>query len=279
MVPIVAFIGAKGGTLKSACTLSVGTEIARRGYRVALVDCDPQATTTRALPERNADGAEAPITTVPDPLTAPPVQIELDQVAAGGGTLTVYRSGASFWSAQREAVTAHVRRAMQGADLVLVDTVPVLGDISLAVAASADLVVVPTAPTADDLDAVDYVIAAIHESVDRAKPVRIVLTKAISGRRNTREALELLRGKYPDFVYPTVIPHRTTGETANMYLRPAVLYDEVVGDGTLAKAYQALADHIASDVQLGAAPQSSVPDSAARSTRQRGKTRTARKAS
>lgn len=252
MAPIVAFIGAKGGTLKSACTLSVGTELARRGYSVALVDCDPQATTTRALPERQTDGSENPLTTVAEPLTAAPVTIEFDAVRAGGGTIRLYRSGAPFWRAPRDAVARHVRRATGDVDLVLVDTVPVLGDISMAVADAADLVVIPTAPTADDLDAVDHVVAAIHESVDAEKRIRIVLTKAISGRRNTRDALQLLRDKYPDLVYPTVIPHRTTGETANMYLRPAVLYDAVVGDGTLAAAYQSLADHIARDVALPA---------------------------
>jgi chromosome partitioning protein len=250
MPPTVAFIGAKGGTLKSACTLSVGADLGRRGLRVALVDCDPQATTTRALPELQADGSEAPLAAVGDPLTAAPVEAALEPVRAAGGALLVYRSGAPFWKARREAVVRHVRRAAEGVDLVLVDTVPVLGDISLAVAAAADLVVIPTAPTADDLDAVDHVIAAIQESVDRAKPIRIVLTKAMAGRRNTRDAVQLLQEKYPDLLYPVVIPHRTTGETANMYLRPAVLYDAVVGDGTLTAAYVALADRIAADVGL-----------------------------
>jgi cellulose biosynthesis protein BcsQ len=172
-----------------------------------------------------------------------------------------------------------VRRAAEQADLVLVDTVPVLGDISLAAAEAADLIVIPTAPTADDLDAVDHVIAAIQESVDRGKPIRIVLTKAMSGRRNTREALQLLRDKYPDLVYPVVIPHRTTGETANMYLRPAVLYDAVVGDGSLAAAYQALADHIARDVALDSAPTERAPAAAGDAPRPRIKGRAARRAS
>ena len=160
-----------------------------------------------------------------------------------------------------------------------------MGDISLAVAEAADLVVVPTAPTADDLDAVDHVVAAIQESVDRNKVIRIVLTKAISGRRNTREALQLLRDRYADLVYPTVIPHRTTGETANMYLRPAVLYDAVVGDGTLAAAYRALTDHIAHDLGFDAAaaaapcqPAAAKP-AAAKSAKGAAPRRAARKAS
>lgn len=277
MTPIVAFIGAKGGTLKSACTLSVGTELARRGHRVALVDCDPQATTTRALPTRQTDGSEAPLTTVPDPLVAESMCVELEQVTAGGGSLSVFRSGAPFWKAQRAAVTTHIRRGTTDVDLVLVDTVPVLGDIALAAAEAADLVVIPTAPTADDLDAVDHVVAAIQESVDRHKRIRIVLTKAISGRRNTREALQLLRDKYAELVYPVVIPHRTTGETANMYLRPAVLYDAIVGDGTLTAAYQALADHIARDVALGTVAHPNAPTDTRSTPRPRVKGRAARR--
>lgn len=250
MAAVVAFIGAKGGTLKSACTLSVGTELARRGFRVALVDGDPQGTTTRALPTTAADGTETPVATVPDPLTAEPVEAALDAVRVGGGALWLYRSGASLWNASHDAVVAHVRRARAGVDVVVVDTVPVLGAIALAVATAADLVIIPTAPTADDLDAVEHVIAAVHESVDRAKAIRLVITKTIAGRRNTRDALDLLRERHPALLYPTVIPHRTTGETANMYLRPAVLYDAIVGDGTLAAAYVALTDHIAADLDL-----------------------------
>ena len=250
MTPTVAFIGAKGGTLKSACTLSVGTDLARRGLRVALVDCDPQATTTRALPDLTADGTEVPIRTVANPLEAEPVEAALEHVRASGGALYVYRSGALLWKARRDEIAAHIRRAKAIADVVLVDTVPVLGDIALAAAAAADLVVVPTAPTADDLDAVDHVVAAVQESVDRRKPIRILLTKVIAGRRNTRDAIDLLTEKYGDRLYPTVIPHRTTGETANMYLRPAVLYDAIVGDGSLAAAYRALATHLARDLGL-----------------------------
>ena len=259
MASTVAFIGAKGGTLKSACTLSVGTELARRGFRVALVDCDPQATTTRALPDVAPDGSETPFTTVADPLHAPPVRATLDALQTTGGTLLVYRSGASLWNAKHDTVVAHIRRAAADVDVVLVDTVPVLGDIALAVATAADLVIIPTAPTADDLDAVEHVIAAVHESVDRAKPIRLVVTKAMAGRRNTRDALDLLRARHPQLLYPTVIPHRTTGETANMYLRPAVLYDALVGDGSLAAAYIALTDHIATDLALHAPPRPAAP--------------------
>lgn len=250
MAPTVAFIGAKGGTLKSACTLSVGAELGRRGLRVALVDCDPQATTTRALPDVGSDGTEVPLRTVASPLEAPPVQVALDEVGAHGGALFVFRSGALLWKARRDEIVRHIQRAQRIADVVLVDTVPVLGDISLAAAAAADLVVIPTAPTADDLDAVDHVVAAIQESVGRAKPIRVLLTKVIAGRRNTRDAIQLLGERYPNALYPIAIPHRTTGETANMYLRPAVLYDAAVGDGSLAAAYRELATHVARDLGL-----------------------------
>lgn len=250
MTPTVAFVGAKGGTLKSACTLSIGTEFARHGLHVALVDCDPQATTTRALPDTDEEGAEVPIRTVSDPLHAEPIEAALEHVRASGGMLSVFRSGPLLWKVGRDDIVRHIERAKAMADVVVVDTVPVLGDIALAAAAAADLVVIPTAATADDLDAVDYVVAAIQESVDPAKCIRILITKTISGRRNTRDAIQLLHEKYGDALYSTVIPNRTTGETANMYLRPAVIYDAVMGDGSLTAAYRALALQVAKDLGL-----------------------------
>jgi cellulose biosynthesis protein BcsQ len=252
MTRTIAFVGAKGGTLKSGCTLSIGTEFGRRGLRVAIVDGDPQSTTTRALPHRLADGTEAPIKTVANPLQEPPVEADLEHVQAAGGALYVFRSGALLWKARRDQIVLHIQRAKAIADVVLVDTVPVLGDISLGAAAAADLVIVPTAPTADDLDAVDHVVAALQEAVSPPK-IRLVLTKVIAGRRNARDARDLLDERYPGWLYNTVIPHRTTGETANSYLRPAVLYDALAGDGTLSRAYKALATEIATDLGLPAA--------------------------
>jgi cellulose biosynthesis protein BcsQ len=191
-----------------------------------------------------------PVRIVPDPLTAAPVIVHFEQVRAGGGTLAVLRAGPLLWKARRDEVVRHLERARIDADVVLVDTVPVLGDITLAAAAAADLVIIPTAPTADDLDAVDHVVAAIQESIDPDKAFRVVLTKAIAGRRNTRDAVQLLTERYGSRLYPTIIPHRTSGETANMYLRPAVLYDEVMGDGSLAAAYRKLTELVMQDLNF-----------------------------
>lgn len=259
MAHIVAFIGAKGGTLKSACTLSLATELGRRGLRVAIVDNDPQGTTTRALPyvgpdgevARDEDGRELPCEDVPNPLDAPPVEVALEHVRGAGGRVLLYRGGALLWKATPEMIANHIQRARAGVDVVLVDTVPVLGEITLTSAAVAERVVVPTSPTADDLDALARVVTAVRTAVDPRKPIRVVLTKAFLNRVNTREALALLEERYT--LYPTIIPHRTTGEQANGYLRPAVLYDAIVGDGSLAAAYRALADDLCRDLGIGAA--------------------------
>lgn len=249
MAYTIAFIGAKGGTLKSACTLSLGTEMARRGLHVGLVDCDPQGTTTRALPASDGPDQRA-WAPVADPLTANSVPVRFDQLDFGGGSLSLFRSGPGLAGASHEAVLQHMRRARRGMDIVLLDTVPVLGDIASAAADAADLIIIPTAPTADDLDALPRVITYVRARCGDRKPLRVVLTKTNMQRRNTRDAIEMLSTPAAGFarLYHTSIPDRTTGESANGYLRPAVLYDRIVGDGSLSNAYRELTTEILTDI-------------------------------
>ena len=49
----IAFINQKGGTGKTTTTLSVGAALSRQGYKVLLIDIDPQGnlTTSAGLKE------------------------------------------------------------------------------------------------------------------------------------------------------------------------------------------------------------------------------------
>jgi len=50
----IAFVNKKGGVGKSSCVMHLGVELARRGYRVLLVDVDSQASLSQGLLGRDA---------------------------------------------------------------------------------------------------------------------------------------------------------------------------------------------------------------------------------
>ncbi|HEX2147677.1 MAG TPA: ParA family protein, partial [Pseudorhizobium sp.] len=41
-MPVISFANAKGGAGKTTAALLLATELAHQGYRVAIIDCDPQ---------------------------------------------------------------------------------------------------------------------------------------------------------------------------------------------------------------------------------------------
>ncbi|HEU4451911.1 MAG TPA: AAA family ATPase, partial [Longimicrobium sp.] len=104
---ILSFIGAKGGTLKTASVAAVAHVIAKAGLRVAMVDGDPQADLT----------SRSGFSRVADPLAADPVRVQYE----GEPPLDLWllRSGRSLEGADLDAVRRHLLRAA-GLDVDLV---------------------------------------------------------------------------------------------------------------------------------------------------------------
>lgn len=247
----VAFVGSKGGTLKTGCALSVSALLAAAGLRVVLVDCDPQASSTEALPEAAASrgsGAVAAWRAVRRPLTAPLVPVPLAAVAAGGGALWLARSG-PLATARAEAIADHVRRAHAGVDVVVVDTLPVMGDVVTGVVQAADVVVVPTEATFDAAGALARTMLHVETAAPRALR-RVVLTRMPrpgAGGRFVGDVRAMMATTWAGHLYPVEIPAAVVGAEANASRTPAALYRP---RHALAAAYRALALAISDDLDV-----------------------------
>ena len=255
---VITFCGSKGGTLKSASVLSVAADAARRGLRVAIVDCDPQGSATMALPDSSAlvdpeTGMQeiAPVDLVTDPLTEPPVPILFDELAPAGGGLLLYRGGDALDGASPQQLRDHVRRASRGVHLVLVDTQP-RARACFGPMAAANLIVVPTDPTSDAMRNIAQYVAA-RDAVAPKTPLRIVLTKVVANERTTKQAPAIIEENYPGALLPTQIPNSARGKEANQYLTPTVLYATRPEDRPIRHAYMSLTTELLSLVGLGPA--------------------------
>jgi chromosome partitioning protein len=248
MAKTVTFVGTKGGTMKTACSLSVATVLALQGKRVALVDCDPQGSSTRssATMEDNGEGGSRPVRTgrVSDALSAPPHIVPLAPIEAAGGELLLYRASMSLASATTEEIKKHVDRAKLGVDYVVVDTMPVMGAPTFGTIMAADLVVVPTDTSHDSREQLPDTL----EVVRQVRPdvlVRVVLTKADGRERITREAISELQTDFADEVYSVSIPVSAAAKNAGAEFAPSVL---VCAGEKVADAYYALGALIARDL-------------------------------
>lgn len=244
----VTFVGTKGGTMKTACSLSIATVLALKGKRVALVDCDPQGSSTRSsamLAENGEGGWDVTRTIrVSDALTAEPHRVPLAPVEAAGGELLLYRASMSLAHATTDQIRSHVTRAKTGVDYVVVDTMPVMGAATFGTIMAADLVVIPTDTSHDSREQLPDTLEVVRQ-VRPGVPVRIVLTKADGRERLTREAITELQTEFADEAYDVSIPVSAAAKEAGAHLMPAVL---LCAGEKVADAFHALGGLIAKDL-------------------------------
>jgi chromosome partitioning protein len=211
MSQTLSFIGAKGGTLKTASAAAVAHVLAKAGIRIVMVDLDPQGDlTTRSNFGR-----------VADPLTAEPVAVRYE----GEPELPLWllRGGRSIEAADSDAIRRHLRRAEAlDPDLVVVDTPPALGPATRAAAAAAAFVVVPSEPGKESLLRAHDVISIATEG-GRAPVIRILLTKANVQTNLFRWMVENVDELYPNMRSRYVIPHEVAAAESAVFDRPVTV--------------------------------------------------------
>lgn len=211
MAKTVAFIGAKGGTLKTASTAAVAHVLAKTGLRVVMVDLDPQGDLT----------TRSNFTRVADPLSAAPVQVHYE--GEPEMPLWLLRGGRSMEAADMEGVRHHLSRAGDlDPDLIVIDTPPALGPATRATAAAADYVIIPSEPGKESLVRAHDVIAISQEN-GRRPVIRILLTKANVHTNLFRWMVTNVDELYPNLRSPFVIPHETAAAESAIFDRPVTV--------------------------------------------------------
>lgn len=165
---IIAVQNFKGGVGKSTVTTHLAHYFAIQGYRVLVVDCDSQATTTTLFgfnphfniareetlyPYLSIDPTQADLLYAVKPTPWPNVDlipsnlelfdVEYELAAAGA-------DGQSVLAARFRKLKTGLNDLARSYDVVILDPPPALGTISLAVMQAADALLVPLAATTPD---------------------------------------------------------------------------------------------------------------------------------
>ncbi|MCW1385076.1 AAA family ATPase [Novosphingobium sp. KCTC 2891] len=186
---VIAVQNFKGGVGKSTVTTHLAHYFAVQGYRVLVVDCDSQATTTTLFgfnphfniareetlyPYLSIDPTQTDLLYAVKPTPWPNVDlipsnlelfdVEYELAAAGS-------DGQSVLAARFRKLKAGLMDLARDYDVVLLDPPPALGTISLAVMQAANALLVPMAATTPDfcstvqfLSMMDQVIAQLIEA-------------------------------------------------------------------------------------------------------------------
>ena len=211
MPRILSFIGAKGGTLKTASVAAVAHVIAKAGLRVVMVDGDPQADLT----------SRSGFARVADPLGADPVRVQYD----GEPPLDLWllRSGRSLEGADLDSFRRQLERAAElEVDLVVVDTPPALGPITTATLRASSLVIIPAMPGKESLERANDVITLAQMQPD-PPAIRILVTLAHLQSNLFRWMQEQLDELYPRTRISSVVPYEMPAGEAALFEVPVTV--------------------------------------------------------
>jgi chromosome partitioning protein len=182
---IIAVQNFKGGVGKSTVTTHLAHYFAVQGYRVLVVDCDSQATTTTLFgfnPHFNITRAE----TLYPYLSIDPTQADLlyavkqttwpnvDLIPSNLELFDVEYELAASGADGHSVLAARFRKLRQGLmdlarnyDVVILDPPPALGTISLAVMQAANALLVPLAATTPDFCSTVQFLSMMDQVIDQ----------------------------------------------------------------------------------------------------------------
>ena len=237
------FSNLKGGVGKTSHALHLSHYAAREGFRVLMVDLDPQATLTTAfglVPGLNvgADDDVGPSLTADPKLILQSIKRtrwnEIDLVPA---QLSLQYTDWQMLQARDDdsqrlgPLPQRLRQALEQVanryDLIVMDTPPALGMLSLNAIAAADMILMPITPNFYDIaSSVQYFaivsqLASTYANTLRVRQLSLLMTRTDSSPE-TRTNMTLLNKAYGEFLLTNRMPQtrelqRATGDQMSLY--------------------------------------------------------------
>jgi chromosome partitioning protein len=247
MTRIVAVANQKGGVGKTTTAINLAASVASRGYRVLLVDFDPQGNASSGVGYPR-DRIEL---TIYDALTG---EVALEDVIRPTEIVTLFVVPATtdLVGAELELISADSRERFlanalapvaAGYDYVIIDCPPSLGLLTLNALVAADGVVIPMQAEYFALEGLSALTATI-EKVRAAYNPRLAIDGVVFTMYDARLSVAVqVRSEvaryFGDKVFAEMVPRNVRLSEAPSHGKPVLLYD-LRCPGT--RSYLALAD-------------------------------------
>lgn len=252
-MPVISITQQKGGVGKTTATANLGAAFSLRGLRVLLVDCDPQGSLSLAL---GCDPLEVTTTVGDAMLQNVPLPVQKTQtdnlwlVPAAR-----HLADAEFLLAPKVGRERFLARVLEkeraNYDLILLDTPPSLGLLTVNCLVAAQWLLVPVTPALlgaagmrDLLETVEEIKSAINPELQIAGAfVSFADRRSIAGKRLEAE----LREDLGETMLQSTISRRIAHEYAAQAGKPVVSLEP---HSAAAAEYIQLSQEIAQRVQL-----------------------------
>jgi len=246
---IISIANQKGGVGKTTTAVNLGAALAEIGFRVLVIDLDPQgnATTGMGISHRNVEGSiydvimnEAPIEDCVEPTSVR----NLFVVPA-----TIDLAGAEIELVPAFSRELKLRRALAGVrddyDFTLIDCPPSLGLLTVNGLAASDDVVVPIQCEYYALEGLGQLlrnVALVKTNLNPNLDVRGIVLTMYDARTKLAEQVEReVRAHFGTMVYRTVVPRTVRISEAPSFGQPVTVFD---ASSRGALAYRELAKEV-----------------------------------
>ena len=231
---VIAFANQKGGVGKTTSAINIASIVAEMGYRVLMLDCDPQGNTTSGL-GINKKKAKYTMYDVlidgvsPEAAIVPTKFKNLSLVPS-----TINLAGAEFdlmGEDRRERRIADFTAQLEGKyDFVMMDCPPSLGMLTVNALTASSGVIIPMQCEYFALEGLSQLMISVKKVKERYNPslsVLGILVTMHNGRLNlSSQVLAEIKKYYSDKLFSTTIPRNVTLSEAPGFGEPINYHDK-----------------------------------------------------
>jgi chromosome partitioning protein len=251
---VLSIANQKGGVGKTTTAVNLGAALAEEGYRVLVVDLDPQSNASTGLGINSRDLQMSVYDVVMNDAglddCIEPTSLKNLFVAPA----TIDLAGAEIELVPVMSRELKLRRAVDEIrddyDIVLVDCPPSLGLLTINGLAAADGVIVPIQCEYYALEGLGQLlrnVSLVRSNLNPALDVRgIVLTMYDGRTRLADQVVDEVRSHFGKRVYTTVVPRTVRLSEAPSFGQPIIVFDSTSRG---AKAYRELAKEVCRDAK------------------------------
>src|SRR6186997_945433 len=243
---VIAFANQKGGVAKTTTTLNLAVAFKEHGYRVLIVDLDPQGNLTMSQ-GMNPDAIERSMFDVLVhrlPISEVIHRAEVD-VAVASIDLAGAELALSAMIGRERALEKALVEVRGAYDFILIDTPPSLGLLTINAFVAATGVIVPVQCeylSLRGLVQLENTLAMVRENLNPHVRIEGIVATMYDGRTlHSREAVEILEESFGDLVFKTRIRKTVRYAEAPVKGQSVLKYDP---SGAAAEAYRELAREI-----------------------------------
>ena len=230
----IAVTNQKGGVGKTTTAVNVAAGIAKLGYKVLLIDTDPQGNATSGVGVDKRSVKYSAYSIIVDDIKAEEAALHTEFENLDVIPSSIELAAAELELADMEHREAKLKNALAAVkseyDYILIDCPPSLGLITTNALCAADTILVPIQPEYYALEGLSQLIATVRLVKRKYNPyleIEGVLLTMYDGRLNlTQQVVQEVKKFFPKKVFSSVIPRGVRLSEAPSFGMPIMYFDK-----------------------------------------------------